>query len=189
MRVYQAWAQVMIIFMNHFIFFIVCVYCCCSVTKLSPVFFNPTDCSMAGFPVLHYLPEFVQTHVHWVDDAIQSSHLLSWTSPPALNLSQNQGHFLVSQFFASGGQSIGASASVSVLPMNIQGLFPLRLTDLIFLLLKGLSRVISSTIVQKHQFFSAQPFLWPNTHIHTSLLENYSFDYTNLGQQSDVSAF
>ena len=159
------------------------------VVQSCPTVWDPMDYSTPGFPVLHYVPEFVQTHVHWVNDAIQSSHLLSRTSPPALNLSQNQGHFLLSWLFTSGGQSVGISTSASVLPMNIQGLFPLRLTDLIFLLLKGLPRVISSTIVQKHQFFGAQPFLRSNTHIHTSLLENYSFDYTNLGQQSDVSAF
>ena len=68
------------------------------------------------------------------------------------------GSFPVSQLFASGGQSIGASASV--LPMNIQGWFTLRLTGLISLLCKGLSRVSSSTTIQKHQFFGTQPSLW-----------------------------
>jgi len=64
-----------------------------------------------------------------------------------------------------GGQSIGASASASVLPMNIQGWFPLGLTGWIFLLSKGLSRVSSSTTVWKHQFFRALPSLWSNSHI------------------------
>ena len=77
----------------------------------------------------------------------------------------------LSQFFTSGGQSIGASVSPSVLPMNIQSWFPLGLTGLISLLSKGLSRVFSSTTVQKHQFFSTQPFLWSNSHICTWLLE------------------
>ena len=77
--------------------------------------------------------------------------------------------FPVSQFFASGGQSIGASASV--LPMNIQYWFPLGWTGWISLLSKGLQRVFSSTTVWKHQFFSAQPTLWSNSHIHTWLLE------------------
>ena len=72
--------------------------------------------------------------------------------------------------FPSCGQSIGASALASVLPMNIQGWFPLGLTGLISLLSKGLSRVFSSTI-QKHQFFSAQPSLWSSSHICTWLLE------------------
>ena len=70
-----------------------------------------------------------------------------------------------------GGQSIGASASASVLPMNIQDWFPLGLTGLISLLSKGLSRVFSDTTVQKHQFFSAQTYLWYNSHIHTWVLE------------------
>ena len=72
---------------------------------------------MPGFPALHYLPEFTQTHVHGVDDAIQPSPPLSSPSPPALNLSQHQSLFPI-QLLSSGGQSTGASASV--LPMNIQ---------------------------------------------------------------------
>ena len=87
-----------------------------------------------------------------------------------------QGSFSMSWFFASGGQSIGASASVSVLPMNIQGWFPLRLTGLISLLSKGLSRVFSSTTVWKHLFFGTLPSLWSNSHVCTWLLENHSFD-------------
>ena len=73
----------------------------------------------------------------------------------------------MSQFFASGGRSIGASALVSVLPMNIQNLFPLELTGLISLQSEGLSRVFSHTTVQKHQFFDARLSLWSNSHIHT----------------------
>ena len=79
--------------------------------------------------------------------------------------------FLMSQFFASRGQSTGASASASVLPMNIQDWFPLGLIDLISLLSKELSRVFSNTMVQKHQFFSDQLSLWSNSHIHTWLVE------------------
>jgi len=81
------------------------------------------------------------------------------------------GSFQMSQLFTSGGQSIGASVSASVLPMNIQDWFPLGWTSWISLQSKGLSRVFSNTIVQKHQFFSAQPSLWSNSHIHTQLLE------------------
>ena len=81
------------------------------------------------------------------------------------------GSFLTSQLFASGGQSIGASALTSVLPMNIQDWFPLGLTGWISLQSKGLSRVFSKTTVQKHQLFSAQLSLWFNSHIHTWLLE------------------
>ena len=81
------------------------------------------------------------------------------------------GSFPMSWLDPSGGQTIGASASASVLPMNIQGWFPLRLTGLTSLLSRGLSRVFSNTTVQKHQFFGTQPFLWPNSHIRTYLLE------------------
>ena len=77
----------------------------------------------------------------------------------------------MSQLFISGGQSTEASASASVLPMNIQGWFPLGLTGLISLLSKRLSRLFFSTTLQKHQFFSTQPSLWSNSHIHTWLLE------------------
>ena len=98
---------------------------CCSVTKSCPTHYKPMDYSTPGLPVLHYLPEFAQTHVHWVGDAIQPSHPLLSSSPPAFNLSQHQGCFPVSWFFASGGRSIAASASTSVLPMNIQAWFPL----------------------------------------------------------------
>ena len=77
------------------------------------------------------------------------------------------GSFQMSQFFTSGGQTIRASASASVLPMNIQVWFPLGLTCLISLQTKGLSRVFSSTTIQKHQFFDTQPILWSNLHIHT----------------------
>ena len=76
---------------------------------------------MPGFPALHYHLEFAQTHVHRVSNAIQPSHPLSPPSPPPFNLPQHQGFFPMSQRFASGGQSIGASASESALPMNIQG--------------------------------------------------------------------
>ena len=81
------------------------------------------------------------------------------------------GLFPVSWLFSSGGQNIGASASASVLPMNIQDWFPLGLTGLISFLSKGLSRVFSNTTVQKHQFFGAQPSLWTNSRIHTWLLD------------------
>ena len=116
-----------------------------SVAQLCPTLCNPIDCSMPGFPVHYELPDFTQTHVHWVGDAIQPSHPLMSPSPPAFHLSQHQGH-----------QSTGVSASASVLPMNIQDQFPLGWTSWISLQSKGLSRVFSNTTVQKHQFFSTQ---------------------------------
>ena len=141
-----------------------------SVTQLHPILCDPMDCSTPGLPVYHHLPEFTQTHVHRVGDAIQPSHPLSSLSPPALNPSQHQS-FLRSQLFAWSGQRIGVSASASVLPMNIQDWFPLRLTGWISLQSKGLSRVFSNTTVQKHQFFCAQPSSQSKSHIHTWLLE------------------
>ena len=141
---------------------------CCSVSQSCLTFWDPMDCNMASFPVLHHLPELAQTYVHWVGDAIQPSHPVLPPSP-VLNLSWHQGLFPVIQVFTSSGQSIGVSASV--LPMNIQGRFPLGLTGLISLLSKGLSRLFSSTTGQKHQFFGTQPSLWSNSHIHTWLLE------------------
>ena len=131
-------------------------HCCCSVTQLCPTLCYFMDCNTPGFPVLHSLPEFAQTHVHWVGDAIQSSHPLLLPSAPALNLSQHQGLLQLNQFFSSGGQSVGASASASVLSMNIQDWFPLGWTGWISRQSKGLSRVFSNTTVQKHQSFSAQ---------------------------------
>ena len=128
------------------------------------------DCSISDLPVLHYLPELAQTHVYWISNAFQSFHPLSFPSPPAFNLSQHES-FLMSQLFESGGQSIGASASTTVLWMNIQDWFPLRLTGLISLQSRGLSRIFSNTTAQKHQFFIIQPSLWSNFHIHTWLLE------------------
>ena len=68
-------------------------FCCCSVTKSHLIPSDPMSCSVPDFPVLHYIPEFAQTHVHWVSDAIQPFHSLSPPSPPALNLSQHQGLF------------------------------------------------------------------------------------------------
>ena len=105
----------------------------CSIAKLCLTLCNPMDCSTSGFPVHHQLPELMQTHVHWVSDAIQPSHPLLLPSF-ALNLFQHQaGSFPMSWLFASGGQSIGVSASAAVLPMNIQGWFLLGLAGLISL--------------------------------------------------------
>ena len=126
-----------------------------SVTQSCLTLCDPMDCSMRGLPV-HHQPPGSLTHVRWVNDAIQQSQPLSCPSPPTFNLSHNEGLFKMSQFFASGGQSIGVSASTSVLPMNIQDWFPLGWTGWISLQSKGLSRVFPNTAVQKHQFFSTQ---------------------------------
>ena len=100
--------------------------------------------------------------------AISSSVIPFSSSPQSLPAS---GSFPMSQFFAWGGQSIGVSASTSVLPVNTQNWSPLGWTGWISLQSKGLSRVFSNPTVQKHQFFSAQPSSQSNSHIHTWLLE------------------
>ena len=133
------------------------------------LFATPVDCSTPGFPVQHRLPELAQTHIHWAGDAIT----ISSSSIPVSSCLQSfsaSGSFSISQFFALGGQSIGVSASASILPMNIQEWFPLRLTGWISLKSKGLSSAFSNITVQKHQFFGAQLSLQSNSHIHTWLL-------------------
>ena len=121
-------------------------------------------------PPYHQLPEFIQTQVHWVSDAIQLSHPLSSPSPPAFNLSQHQGLLKWVSSSHQVAKVLGVSASTSVLPMNIQGWFPLGWTGWISLQSKGLSRVFNTT-VQKHQFFCTQLSLESNSHIHMWLLE------------------
>ena len=125
---------------------------CSSVPKVTAGSLWPYGLQHGGLP---YLLKFSQTHVHCVADDIQPPHPLSSPSPsPAFNLFQHQGLFQC-QPFTSGGQSIGASASASLLPMDIQGWFPLELTGLISLLYKSLSRVFSSTTIKKHLLCSA----------------------------------
>ena len=145
----------------------------CSLFQLCPTLHNPMDCSMPGFPVPHHLPEFAQVHVYWIGDAIQtiSSSVAAFFSYP--QSFPASGSFPMSWLFALDGQSIGASASV--LPMDIQGWFPLPLTGFLSLLFKGLSRVFSRITVRKHQFFSAKSSLWSNSHIHAWLLEKPYF--------------
>ena len=123
-------------FLRIFIFIFLRDICCYLVIKSYPDLSESMDCSASGLLVLYYFLQFAQTHVPWVGDAIQPCHPLLPSSPPALSLSQHQ-----SRFFASGGQSIGASALASILPMNIQDWFPLGLTGFISLQSKGLLRV------------------------------------------------
>ena len=171
-----------------------------SVAQLCPTLCDPVNCSTPGLPVHHHLPEFTETHVHRVGDAIQPSNPLLSPFPPAPNPSQPSScpvvqwcylnmsssaalfSFCLQSFQASGsfpmdwsfpldGQNIGASASSSVLPMNTQDWSPLEWTGWISLQSKGLSKVFSNTTVQKHQFFGTQLSSQPNYHIHTWPLE------------------
>ena len=128
----------MYILATDFIYFL----CCCwrPVAQLCTNLCDSLDCNTPDFPVLHHFLELAQTHAHWVGDAIQPSHsVIPFSS--CLQSFPASGSFLMSQLFTSGGQSIGASASV--LPKNIKDWFPLGLTGLIPLMSKGLSRVFS----------------------------------------------
>ena len=124
-----------------------------SVAQSCPTLCDPVNCSTPGLPVHHQLLDLTQSHVHWVSNAIQPSHPPSF--PPASSF-PGSGSFQMSQPFTSGGQSIGVSASTSVLPMNTQDRSPLGWTGWISLQSKELSRIFSNTTVQKHQFFGAQ---------------------------------
>ena len=117
-----------------------------SVAQLCPTLCDPMNHSTPGLPVHHQLPEFTQTHVHWVSDAIQPSYPLSSPSPPAPNPSKHQS-FPMSQLFAWGGQSTGVSALASFLPKKSQGSSPSEWTGWISLQSKELSRVFSNTTV------------------------------------------
>ena len=154
--------------MNYYILFLHHQFS--SVAQFCPTFCDPLNYSTPGLPVQHQIPELSQTHVHWFSDAIQPPHPLS----PLLLLPSifpASGSFPVSQLFASGSQSIGASTSASVFLLNIHGWFPLGLIGFISWLFNGLSWVFSSIIVWKHPFFGTRPSLWSNSHIHTWLLE------------------
>ena len=141
-----------------------CVVFCgfCSVAQSYPTLYDPMDCRMPGFPVLHYLLEFNETHVHSIGDTIQPSHSLLPLSPPAFNLTQHQGffHWLVLRIRWPKYWSFNSSISPS---KEYSGL-----TDLISFLSKGLSKTLSRTTVWKHQFISTQPSLWSNSHPYTT---------------------
>ena len=145
---------------------------------------DPMDCTTPGFPVHHQLLALTQTHVYWVGDAIQPSHPLSSPSPCTFNLSQHQGLFQ-SQFFASGGQGIGASVSVSasVPSMNIQDWFPLGLTGLISL--QSMSRptqiLEGGKPVKKCQSHLAEK------HIKWDMFFQFSLEKYNLSQDFKIN--
>ena len=148
----------------------VVLYTCCSIAKSYLALCDPMDCSTLDFLVLHHLPGAYSNSYslsQWCFPTISSSVSPFSSCPQSFPAS---GCFPMS-WLSSGGQSIGASSSASVLPMNIQGWFPLGLTGLISLQSKGLCRIFSSTTIQKHPFFSAQPSLWSTLYICIWLLE------------------
>ena len=123
------------------------------------LFVIPWTYSIPGFPILHCLPEFAQTHVPWVSDAIQPSHPLPPRSPPAFNLSQHQDLFQWVGSLHQVAKVLELQLHYQFFQWIVKDWFPLGLTDLISLLSKGLSRVFYSTTVWKHQFFSTQSSL------------------------------
>ena len=126
---------------------------------------NHMNRSTPGLLVHHQLRESTQTNVYWVGDAITiSSSVVPFSSCPQFLPASRS--FPMTQLFTWGGQSIGVSASASVLPMNIQDWSPLGWTGWISLQSRGLSRVFSNTTVQKHQFFSTQLSSQSNSYIH-----------------------
>ena len=145
------------------------------------------DCSTPGF--LFFI----------ISQTLLNSCPLNWWCQPTISSSVTpfssclqsfpaSGSFPVSQLFTSGGQNIGASASASVLPMNIWWWFPLGLTGL-FLQSKGLSRVFSSTTIWKHQFLAVSLLYGPALTSISDYEDNHSFDYMDLCWQSAISAF
>ena len=142
-----------------------------SVAQSSPTLWDPHELQHARLPCPSPTPRTYSNSCplsQWCHPTISSfaaPFSFCFPSFPA------SGSFPMSQLFPSDGQSIGVSASASVLPMNIQDWFPLGWAGWLSLLFKGLSRVFSDTTVQKHQFLSAQLSLWSNSHIHTRLLE------------------
>ena len=144
---------------------------CCSVAQSHLTLCDPMHCSMPGFPVLHNLPEFAQTHVRCVGDAIQPSQPLSSPSP-VFNLASICIRVFSNESILHIRWSKYWSFSFNISPSSkYSGLISLGLTDLFSLQSKGLSRVFYNTIVQKHHFFSAQPSLWSNSQIHIFLPE------------------
>ena len=137
-----------------------------SVAQSCPTLCDPMNCSTPGLPVRHQLPEYIQTHVHRVSDAIQPSHplfspLLLPLIAPRIRVFSNEStlHMRWPKYW---------SFSFSISPSNeYPGLISFRIDWLISLQLKGLSRVFFNTTAQKHQFFSAQPSSQSNSHIHT----------------------
>ena len=128
--------------------------CCCLVAKSCPTPCDPMTCSRPGFPGLHYLLKFAQTHIHWVSDDIQPSHPLLYPFPLAFNLSWHQGLFKwVLCIRWPKYWNFRFSISLS---NEYSGLISFRMDGWISLQSKVLSRVFSNTKVQKHQFFSAQ---------------------------------
>ena len=168
------------------------VYCCCSVTQSFPILCNPVDCSTPGLPVSHHLPEFAQVHVYCISDAVQGSHPLTPSSTSALNLPQYQGLF----------QWVDCLHQMNkILELQLQhqsfseysGLISLKIDWFDLLAVQGTYRSLfqhhslKASILWCSAFFTVQ---LSQPYVTTALtMEDHSLDYTDLCQQSNVSAF
>ena len=156
--------------------------CCCSVTKSCSTLANPWTAARQAslfFTISRSLLKLMS-----IESVMSSNHLI--LCRPLLLLPSI---FPSSLPFASGGQNTGASALASVLPMNIQGWFPLGLIGLMCLLAKGLSRVFSSTIIKSLNSLELSLLYAPTFISVPDYWENHSFDYRDLCRHSDVFAF
>ena len=158
-----------------------------SVSQLCPTLCNPMDCGTPGFPVLHYLPEFAQTHVDWIDDVIQPSHPLSPPSPshivPSIRIFSNELALCIRW-------PTYWSFNLNITPSNeYSGLTSFRIDWLHFLAVQGTIKSLiqhhnsKASIIWCSAFFMIQP-----SHLYLTT-GKISFDYTDLCQQKDVSAF
>ena len=165
------------------------IFCCCSVMKLCPTLCDSMDCSTSGFPVLHHLWEFVQTHVHWVGDAIQQCHPLFLPSLPALKLSRHQGPF----------QWVGCLHEVAkVLELQLQHRPSNEYSGLILFWIDWFDfladqRTLSS-LLQPHSLkalilWCSALFMVQLSHPYKTTEKKQSFEYMHLCQQNDVSVF
>ena len=150
---------------------------------------DPMDCSTPGFPVLHHLLEFAQAHVHWVSDAIQSSHPLLPPSPPDFNLSQHQGLFLrVSSLHQVPNYW---SFSFSISPSNeYSGLIIFRIDWFELLAVQGtLNSLLQHHSAKVSILWCSAFFMVRLSHLYMTTGKNHSFIYMGLCWQGDVSAF
>ena len=153
----------------------------CSLAQLCPTLCIPVDCSTPGFPVIHCLLEFAQTHVHWVGDAIQPSHPLSSPSPPAFNLSQHQGLFHESVICIRWPKYWSFSLSIS-LSNEYSGLISFRIDWVDLLAVQG---TFKSLLTPQFKSFNSLPLSFLYSTTLTSIYdywENHSFDYTDFCQ-------
>ena len=141
-----------------------------SVAQSCPTLCNPMDCSITGFPVHHQLPELAQTHVHWVGNAIQPSHPLSSSSPPAFNLSQHQGLFK----WVSSSHQVAKVLELQLQHQSFQRIFMtdfFRIDWLDLLAVQGTLKSLLQHHSSKTSILRHSAFFWSNSHIHTWLLE------------------